>query len=257
MKPTVGSMLMLVLMLLTASDAHAGLVLAVDIGVVDAAGFNSLTPNEVATGFSDLSATPNFHASGNEDFRSIFPSQPQLSGTIGGVVVTIATAPASNGLTYFDSVAEMPDVGDISGDLTEDGVRGFDGGGPAITVTLSGIAAGIYELTTFHHDSLAATGNSNSFDVDVDGGNGFIEIADSILASSSSTPGSITTVVGTFVATGGDIVFRIDADSASLPVTMNGFSLSAVPEPSALGFFMISGFACTRSRRRSPIQRSR
>ena len=117
-----------------------------------------------------------------------------------------------------------------------------------ITMTLTGLAAGEYEITTYHHDAL--DGGDATFDILVDGE---LKAEDVGVTFGGNLSGGFSSRTFRFTATGSDVVFLFDRQSAG-EVFLNGFDLhlipAAIPEPASLALLGLSGVAMLIGRRR-------
>ncbi|MCC5848270.1 MAG: PEP-CTERM sorting domain-containing protein [Verrucomicrobia bacterium] len=133
----------------------------------------------------------------------------------------------------------------VLGDLVDSWV-GTDG--ENTTLTLSGLNAGSYQMTTFHHEHRDSAGFiSGTFDILVDGvlKESGVSISTGILASGDP----ISSATFSFLADGtNDVVVTLDQQSGWTMV--NGMVL--IPEPSTLmlvGLFGIAGLLHVRRKR--------
>ena len=158
-----------------------GLDLKVDIGVADVDGITSVSPDDVQAGFSAFSVVPTQNGNpGNYDQKIVFP-QIAESRTFAGVTVSLQAGGQSNGLLYFDFATEVTDV---LGDLAEDGVGAIQSD---IVMTLHGLAAGNYQMTTYHHWA-GLNPPQNPFDISVNTGNGEVTAVSNVPISVGFQP---------------------------------------------------------------------
>jgi hypothetical protein len=135
-----------------------------------------------------------------------------------------------------------------------------------MTLTIGGLAAGNYELTSFHHDTEHCHGPFAVW-VSTDGGASFTQLADGLMTDSTEggTPDSGAIVAGPdvytlastyhvpFMANGtDDVVLRYAPYSDAAGVHrqiwgMNGFEL--VPEPATIALLGLGALALRRRRR--------
>jgi hypothetical protein len=227
---------------------------AVDFGVADKPPLTSVTPNDVAPGFYDFAPDPEFGGGGPGD--SYFTISP-ISRVVSGVTVTVQGG--GNGAVYQDYTGEMADVSGISGDLLEERVRVVQAD---LNLTLTNLSAGTYTFTGFHHDA-GATQSSLPFDIFVNEGSGERLAYGAVLASTGFTPTSISTTSFDIFSSGSPISIRFDGGGAGLNLinpVLNGFTVTSVPEPSAmtLAALVITTTFTTRSiRRRKPRSQAR
>lgn len=147
----------------------------------------------------------------------------------------------------------------IQDEIKLDGGRALNGGNTRDAthqVVLSGMNAGSYELTTFHHSRLGGfVYDWSEFDLklQVGAGNGYTTVASNLSVTSdyeggSSTVSSITEHTTAFSVTGPDTEVSLHiatipstADGTGSPgsmkgqdeVPLNGFALTLVPEPTS------------------------
>jgi hypothetical protein len=225
--------LMLVVFFATTGAAQAGpnpaVNLKVDIGVADTNVVTSVTPNDIQAGFSGFSVVPAQNgASGFYDFKFVSP-QLSESQVFSGVTVTLQAAGiGSNGLAFYDFAT---DVSGNLGDLVEDGVGAVQSD---ILLTLGGLVAGNYQMTTYHHWA-DRTSAQNSFNIGVNVGSGEVTAATQVPISIGFNSSSVSTATFQFTATGtNNVVVRLEGsfESNSSPF-LNGFALVQVPEPSS------------------------
>lgn len=223
----------IILSLFTAHVADAALLL-VDIGVADPASGTNSSSNDVQTGFSDFSVAHEF-ALGTED-RNVF-GLGTASSTFGGIEVQISGT--INGPVYRDFT---PDLVHPLGDLLEDGVDVFGD----LFVTVKNIPTGMYRIETWHHRT-DISGSAPLFDIFANTGSGEVLVADNVVGSTGTSPASFTSVQFLINATAGsDVVLRFDGQNTAF---LNGFTVTAVPEPSAALLMTISAIGIAGGRR--------
>jgi hypothetical protein len=207
-------------MLAVAPPASAGPILAVDFGVSDA-GAAPGSPNEVQAGFSDFSVDPMRDA----DLQLVSGS---VSRTFSGITVSVS---GTGLLAFYDRV---PDVNHTLGNLLEDLAVVFEGD---LILTLSGLSAGTYSMTTYHHVPEEEDAG-DPFDMSLDTGSGALPIFTDVATSfGTSNPDPITTRTFQFTASGVDPVQLTLLGGELLNPLLNGFELTrldAVPEPGSL-----------------------
>jgi hypothetical protein len=211
-----------VIVFLAGGRTSAAVDLFVDFGVADVDTFTSSSPNQVQAGYSDFSVDPTVNGTPVSDLALGVPSASRnFSG------VTVSVQGGGNGMVFHDLVTE---VNHALGDLIEDGVSVPDAD---LTITVSGLPPGTYTWTGFHHT--AADGGTLPFDIYVNTGLGESLAAADVDASFGFNPVSVTTSEFSFMATGADVVVRLDGEFGD-PITspfLNGFSMVQVPEPAS------------------------
>lgn len=223
-------------------------VISVDFSSADASPQNTgYSANRVQNGFVDFSHGPETSYP-TMDMARVPPSSDgaQITRTFGSIGVTVSDPfSSSNGLYFYDwGTIDVP-----YGRLAEDLVypSGLD-----LYVTLSGLAAGLYSMTTYHH--FPSFSNQYSLEgITIDTGTGATMVAQNVPVSTGYSPTFIGTASFQFLADGShDIVMTVHGDSLStVRGVLNGFEVSSVPEPSTvlllvtavLGFVFISRLA--------------
>jgi hypothetical protein len=204
--------------LAVATPASAGPILAVDFGVSDA-GAAPGSPNEVQAGFSDFSVDPIRDA----DLQLVSGS---VSRTFSGITVSVS---GTGLLTFYD----LEDVDHTLGNLLEDFAVVLGGD---LTLTLSGLSAGAYSMTSYHHVPVAD--KADTFAMTLDSGSGASTIFTEVSTSfGTSNPDPITTRTLQFTASGVDPVRLTLVGGSEVRPVLNGFELTrldAVPEPGSL-----------------------
>lgn len=172
----------------------------------------------------------------------------------GNLTVTIATDnSATHSLDFRDRGAVTytdPDLGSI-GSLLQDQVKNQNGD---LILTLTGLAAGQYEMTSWHHDqSGGATNNILNILVSDAVGLGR-DVADGLVVSGGSTPALATHATYSIFSNGVDpitITFHNADTNGDLETPLNGFQIQAIPAPAALpAGLALLGLAGLRRRRR-------
>ena len=118
----------------------------------------------------------------------------------------------------------------------------------SIAISFSGLAAGRYQITTYHHDTLFGD-TFIPFDISVADATGTNTVASGLDTSGTTSPTSITTAMFSFTA-GLDglatIEFASNAAALAQHMSINGFQLTgaavSVPEPGTLALFGIGLF---------------
>jgi hypothetical protein len=158
-----------------------------------------------------------------------------LSRTYGALVVTAFDPhPASNGLYFSDEGTVAGALGPVADDF-------LSPSGPDIHVSISGLAAGLYSMTTYHHRPLAASANP-IVAITVDTGAGPQTVASNVPISVGLAPSSVSSATFQFTADGAnDVEIAVQGGALSFPLPLNGFSLSLVPEPTGAILLAIGG----------------
>ena len=107
-----------------------------------------------------------------------------------------------------------------------------------LKLTLSGLSAGTYEMTTYHHGTTHASASAfgGPFHLLVDGS----QVNGDYTHTFGTSPDTITTIDFQFIADGVNPVAIefVEPTAATREIVINGFELSAVPEPSALAIIL-------------------
>ena len=126
-----------------------------------------------------------------------------------------------------------------------------------VTLTLANLADGDYSITTYHHATFDHV-SQNSFDFDV-------LLTDSVVTNSkihdnvssgygaSVTTATLASYVTAFTVSGGGTVTLTFDSSANIDndqLALNGFELTAVPEPFSLSILLIGAVGLIAARRR-------
>ncbi|MGD1979377.1 MAG: PEP-CTERM sorting domain-containing protein [Akkermansiaceae bacterium] len=250
-------------------------------------GYQAFTRDHENTDNPDTNGIPNVGASGDldEDYATTFAGSPVVTLTAAWPNTTnfnvrqSINRTASNGIdpaTGFDAswaddtgLALVTDFLGIDTRTGNGGLGNWDGttGTPTyMTLTLSGLGAGIYNWTSFHHDTENVHGD---FAVWIDTGSGFVQLADGVMTdgTAAGNPDSGATVSDfagmesagsiyetSFTANGTDDVTIRFAPYANTAVHrqifgVNGFQLEQIPEPST-GLLSLLGVAMAFRRRR-------
>ena len=178
-----------------------------------------------------------------------------ITGVVDGVTITVDAGfgrTEQNGSRYTD-------VDHTDGDLDNllRGGRITNSAATDITLTLEGLADGDYLITTYHHATFDLSDGILDYDVNLTDANGTDVLVHDDLAISHGT--SVTTAdlaapVTAFTVSGGNdvsLTFAGVTFTASDMLVLNGFELSAVPEPSSTALLGLGGLALALRRRRS------
>lgn len=229
----------LLALLLCASVPANAVELHVDFGVNDEPfeDWFPQTTNDVQAGFDDFSADQNATDDDGEIARL------DLAGTsrvISGVTVGLGIVPAvfDDYLPELFLMDQRIEAGGSLGDLVEDVAAALTGD---LTITLTGLPAGAYAWTSYHHLPQLDFNWFGPFDISVDTGAGLVTKASGVAPNSLGTPTQAD--FGFKVGSSGAALIRLHSNSP-LPsvVFLNGFSLVPVPEPSAW-ILLASGMA--------------
>jgi hypothetical protein len=123
------------------------------------------------------------------------PGSAEANETFGSVFVTL-TQSGGNGLAFRNGTG---------GDLTGDGVWNDNissGGSGVIIMTISGLAAGDYIITTYHNDIFTG---SPTIDIKVDG---VLKVDDLAVTAGAPDDDSAANATYDFTASGGDVVIE-------------------------------------------------
>jgi hypothetical protein len=238
------------------AETHAGLI-SVDFSTLDASPQNTgYSANRVQSGFSDFSYGPESVQPTRD--QAVLPppgpgGTPTITMTFGSIDVTLSDpGPGSNGLIFVDD-------GSVSGGLgmlAEDYVIPS---GLNLRVNLAGLPAGSYLMTTYHHLPQATTENTLN-GIAVDNGSGTQTVAQDVPVSIGFAPTTVSSSTFQFDADGSnDVLVTVRGRSFStVRGVLNGFEVSAVPEPStcvlfAFGALGLLGSQLRRRRRRTRV----
>ncbi len=232
------------------AETKASIIISVDFSTLDASEQNTgYSPNRVEDGFSDFSYGPETPQSTSDRAR-LYP--PLITKTFGSIQVTVSDPfPVSNGLFFVDEGT----VSGTYGKLAEDFVvpSGLD-----LQVSLSGLAAGSYSMTTYHHRP-SLTSQYNLKGITIDTGTGAVQVAQNVPVSIGYSPSSVGSAVFQFSADGvNNVVMTVQGNSVTTAGLLNGFEVradetSAVPEPSSallMGVGALGLLICRIRRRR-------
>jgi len=219
-------------------------VLEVDFGTEDTSQIDTgASPNRVQPGFEDFSYGPELNV-GTYDQAAKLPP-PTLAKSFGAIDVTVFDPePASNGLFFLDEGTVSGVVGPLADDFLAS--SGLD-----LYVALSGLSAGLYGMTTYHHRPLGTVVKTFP-GITVDTGTGPQAVATDVPVSIGLSPSSVSSATFQFTADGtNDVVVVIQGEPASFPLPLNGFSLVQIPEPSSAILLAIgAGLIWVTSRRK-------
>jgi len=146
------------------------------------------------------------------------PGPPSAQKSFGDFTVTL-TQTGGNGLAFRNG--DEP-----CGDLTGDGVNNDNipvGGSGAIIMTISGLAAGDYIITTYHNDIFTG---SPTIDIKV---NGALKFKDFALTQRAPDDDSAANATYDFTASGGDVVIEFIGQTGMGHVLLSGFYLRSAP----------------------------
>ncbi len=116
-------------------------------------------------------------------------------------------------------------------------------------LTIGNLAAGTYQITTYHHDSQFGGGQSQDFDIRVTDANETNRfVANDVVVSTGTSTSAVTAVTFSFEldqTTDAVVIDFLDVAGGNPNIALNGFDL-IIPEPGAaallgLGGLMISG----------------
>jgi hypothetical protein len=220
------------------AETQAGIILQVDFSSLDASAQNpGYSLNRIEGGFSDFSYGPESQQPTKDQARLAPPTPggtPTITKTFGSIGVTVADpSPTSNGLYFVDEGTVIGAYGELAEDFVIPS-------GLNLRVTLSGLAAGTYSMTTYHHiPSLSAQQSLTGITVDT--GSGATTVAQNVPVYNGFSPTSIGSANFEFSADGtNNVVMTVRGRSFStVSGVLNGFELSsqdasAVPEPSSV-----------------------
>ena len=203
--------------------------------------FGANMPQDVQAGFYEFSAgaTGNNSPNINGPVTNAYASPLSAGGTVTVIADSENTA----------NTLDFRDRGDVTtgavGDLIEDHIKNQQGG---VRLTLQGLEAGQYEMTSWHHDGGGgAAGNLIDVIVDDALGSGRL-LVDDLTVTGGLTPTSVASATFLFWADGAnDVVILFDdanaAGNTDRETPVNGFILVQIPEPmtpAMLGFGLLA-----------------
>jgi hypothetical protein len=216
-------------------QAHIAAASAFNVGDVQrtpalAVNFTGETPvAAVEPGFQTFSRPDATSGTQSQSFASPFAA----TGT--DITVTVDGA---------DAFRNRNNMSGPDGNMGESFVFGND----TLTLTLSNLAAGTYELTTYHHD---ASFQQSDFNVLLtDAANTDALVASNVLSSTGTLPADIALVNIDIIADGvGDVILQfIEPGLTDVNIIpLSGFELTqvsaaAVPEPASIGIWGLLSF---------------
>jgi hypothetical protein len=232
----------LAVLLGTAESSSGAAVLEVDFGTEDTSQIDTgASPNRVQPGFEDFSYGPEFNFLIYDQAVKVPP--PTLTRTFGTIDVTVFDpTPATNGLFFTDEGTVAGVVGPLADDFLS-----FSSGD--LQVALSGLPAGPYSMTTYHHRPLGTVVNTFT-GITVDTGIGPQAVATDVPVSIGLSPSSVSSATFQFTTDGtNDVVVVIQGGPGSF--ALNGFSVVEIPEPSSAILLAIgAGLIWVTSRRK-------
>lgn len=242
---------LLLAVLLCANAPARAVELHVDFGVNDEpfdGGFFP-TANDVQAGYFDFSADQNAADDDGEIARLDLAGTSRL---VSGVTVQLGIVSAGSE-NYLPELFLMDSTGEGAGalgDLIEDVAAALSGD---LTITLSGLPAGAYQWTSYHHMPQLEFNWLGSFDIYAGGGP--VPKLSGLFPTSGFNPPAEASF--TFTVNGsGDVVLRLHSnDSLPSVVFLNGFSVVPIPEPAtwtlcAMGLLAIVAQRLGSARRR-------
>jgi hypothetical protein len=209
---------------LLGSSAHA-VPLAVDFG------------NSVGTGGGPGGTQAGFFAFEGNELAGTAPITnvyANAAGVGGNVSVTIS------GYTHFRDYTSITSGPFLSQNalLSDSVLRNANG---EMTLTLSNLRPGLYNMTTYHH---ATQFGGGSFDLDLtDALLTNQMIFDNAPVSSGTTPGSISSLSFNFTTFGAPVIIDIRGGDPALHANLNGFQFvfNEIPEPSSASIWWLVG----------------
>jgi hypothetical protein len=212
-----------------------------------------LPPAGLLVDFNDNDSGPQLTQDGYAAVTQAGGTVPTAIGVGGAVTVTLPSGGLPNGMDDRDRGALTGGPGLAQSDLLRDFV--FTQAGQ-LDITLSTLAAGIYEFTGYFHDNNVDQGFADLL-VDVGDGNGFDLKVDDLAYSTSSSPDPVGSGRFRFAADGtSPVVIRMDSSGGQYSGAndvINGFSVKLVPEPttSIIWTLGLLGLAFYARRRRN------
>ncbi|QNN22487.1 PEP-CTERM sorting domain-containing protein [Planctomycetales bacterium ZRK34] len=183
------------------------------------------------------------------------------TSSIGTVDVTLSAPNVGGPITNLGFrnrgtlTGAFADASDLLGDEAK--ANGLtDTADNSLFLTLSGLDAGVYEITTFHHDQAVANGIIDILLSDALGSDQLV--VDDLIQTGGSAPTSIATATFNFTANGIDDIIiellEVQAINDHAEAVLNGFQLTfvhAIPEPASASLLGFAGVlaALRRSRK--------
>lgn len=198
----------------------------------------------------------------DQDVQTYFFGFTEYTANAGGIngplsrVVDTPVGVGGNVTVSIDSEASLFNVdprnrGDASGslgNLIEDHFKSQSNG---MELTLDGLKAGIYELTTWHHDGGGgATGNL--IDIFVTDALGALrQVVDGLVTTGGLAPSNIASATYTIYSDGINPITILfdDATASDHETALNGFQLLVIPEPATMSMLALGGLMLIRRRR--------
>ena len=253
MKKTIKTTLTLAGLALAATSLHAASV-QVDINSTN----TGSGPNQ--TGWSPWLFNQNF--SGGLNVSSSFTYADATDGTLAATVAT--TTPAggrSYGITNVDQSGGALSIPDVWDDLVffNNNVNG------SMTITLGDLSAGTYQFTSYSYANgpvgNPGFGDSGIADVSVNTGGGFVDTGLNVTMGANANPDLTTADLETNSTVTFQFTVANDNDQVSILYNglaanggdtfgINGFELTAVPEPSTTALLGLGGLALFLRRRK-------
>ena len=207
----------------------------------------------------------------NQDVQTYFVSFDRGSGGdtgVNGPTSDIIDTPVGNYLgsdqvrVTIDSegsvdAVDFRDRGDVSGsvgDIIEDQIKAQNSG---IELTIEGLEAGVYKMTSWHHDANGATGGAaeNQIDIFVTDALGALrQVIDDLATTGGTNPGTVADPSYAIYSNGVDPI-TIFFDNVGVgnnnpnEIVLNGFQLLVIPEPASMAMLAAGSLMLMRRRR--------